>query len=332
MKHEATDSTKKKSMPSRFSIFVPFLKWLGIGLCAILVLIFAYHATIYLWLNQGTVRSSLPDELIPTAEYLLENPQVDPLLADSEFYVGVTDVDRNSREICFVIASGQTGHNYLYSNNGIEIDALYIEILINEKLAGRSYTGLLNIYRLMNAYTTVCIDGVLENGLHVIELRAMDSAFSQPNYTKQWVIEVDCDYENCVVNTSQYSLDFGRARHAMGGISPISEDLALVANTLPSDYDYYDDVQLEINDISVPTSNATEVCFIFTETPILSDELYPNIGHISINLGYEHTLFNNYYTNSNRICSDYSVPIGVNVITLQLPNLEEPHQWAIEIE
>ncbi|GAB5490185.1 MAG: hypothetical protein Phog2KO_04000 [Phototrophicaceae bacterium] len=332
MNNQVIKNPKKKKAPQRSLGCGVILKWIGIAIAIIVSPIVIYYGTIFLWLNQGNVRSSLPDELIPIAEYLLDNPQVEPPLTDSEFYVDVTDIDRNSREICFVIASGQTGYDYLYSNNGIEINALFIEILINENLAGRSYTGLLSIYHSMNAYITVCIDGVLEDGLHVIELRAMDSAFSQPNYTKQWVVAVNCTYENCVVNSVPSSLDFHRARHAMGGISPISEDLSLVANTLPTDYDYYDDVELEINDISVPTRNATEVCFIFAETPVLSDGDYPNVGHISINLGREHTLFYNNYTNSNRICSDYRVPIGANVITLQLPNREEPYQWAIEIE
>lgn len=332
MNHQVTKNPKEKRTPQRNFGCIFVLKWIGIAIGIIASPIVIYYGTIFLWVSQGTVRPSLSEELVPTAQNLLENPLESPIRPDENFYVGMLDFSRDDGELCFVLSWYPS--SYIPDHGFVEggVYFRYVEVYINDRLAGRTDEGgFLEMYRLMRGIDVACVIGILEDGIHIVEIRLLPRAFANPNYVQRWAVEVDCDTEGCLKNPSLPYDYFSRARYARG-ISPISEDLAIVANILPTDYDYYNDVQLEINDISVPTSNATEVCFIFTETPILSDELYPNIGHISINLGYEHTLFNNYYTNSNRICSDYSVPIGVNVITLQLPNLEEPHQWAIEIE
>ncbi|MEM9951978.1 MAG: hypothetical protein AAF846_10275 [Chloroflexota bacterium] len=325
---------KKKAMPKRDLGCGVVLKWLGIAIAVIASPFVIYYGTIFLWLSQGTVRPSLSDELIPTAEYLLENPYENPVRADDEFYVGMVDFNQDDNELCFVLSWFRARINSFTSANKFEEGSVYfryVEIHINGQLAGRTDKGgFLEMYRLMRGIDTECVAGTLGNGLHIIEVRTLPRAFAPPNYVQRWTIEVDCDPQGCLRDASPSYDTFSRARNA-SGVSPLSEDLAHITVSLTSNYDYYDDVQLEITDISVPTRNATEVCFIFSETPVQSDDEYPNIGHMSINLGYEHTLFYNHYTNSNRICSDYSVPSGINIITLQLPNSEIPYQWAIEI-
>lgn len=335
MNDAARGSTKKKTMPHRNLGCIFVLKWIGIVVGIIASPIVIYYGTIFLWVSQGTVQPSLAEELVLTAQNLLENPLESPIRPDDRFYVGMLDFSRDDGELCFVLSwhSSKTAP-YIGDSEFVEGNVYfrYVEVYINDRLAGRTDEGgFLEMYRLMRGIDTACVEGILEDGLHIVEIRLLPRVFASPNYVQRWAVEVECDTQGCLKNPSRPYDYFSRARYAHG-ISPISEDLAIVANTFPTDYDYYDDVQLEINDLSVPTRNATEVCFIFTETPILSDDQYPNIGHLSINLGYEHTLFYNHYTNSNRICSDYSIPIGVNVITLQLPNSEMPYQWAIEIE
>lgn len=351
MNHKATEKTKKKPTAKRSSGCMPILKWIGVFFGVIAVLIFAYFATLYLWLNQGMVLSSLPSELEPTAQALLKNPYVDPPLDDSEFFIGVTEVDRNAREICFIIAAGRgDGYDSFYQNGDIQINANYVEIWINDNLAGRTYTGFLSIYRDMNRYTSSCVDGILEEGLHLIELRLMDNAFDTPNYIQRWAIEVDCRYESCVENAAPSWQDFNEARSRSPIVDSLPEELSTYTQTLLDNPNIYDDVMFSMTDISVPTvfPSAFKICLDFRGIDgglSINGTTYDQYGDVLSNDGEidnqsvgtltlnneSHTVYSIQF-DDGVLCHNYRLQSGLVLIQLELDSLEQIYEWAIEIE
>lgn len=134
-----------------------------------------------LWFNAGSVKPSLDAEYVPTAEYLLDNPYEEPPTTFGELNIELLEIDFSNELICFTI----------WGSSQADFDrANLLEVFINEQLAARLRPDSL-ILTSLPAQKPFCINGILESGLHIIEVRAYKDMFFQANYVHRWAIEVE---------------------------------------------------------------------------------------------------------------------------------------------
>ena len=185
MHHEGTkDTKKKKSTTPRWRRFLKICFKVIAGLLVIMMCMFIAFAN-WAWGGYINIKSSLDTEYIPTAEYLLENPVEIPY-PDSfpyDFRVWANIQFTSSERLCFDVVS-------MDDQDFLNLD--WAEVYVNEQIVSRYHWHWSDfIWTTMPAHSIVCTSVHLESGIHIIEFRAKEAAFSTPYYIHKWAIEVE---------------------------------------------------------------------------------------------------------------------------------------------
>jgi hypothetical protein len=122
----------------------------------------------------GYVKPSLDAEFVPTAEFLLANPQPTPQFTQSG-QLSVSD------EICIAVVDS------LY--DGQSVSLFWSEIIVNNQRVGQADLSLSVLTTLLGVLR-FCIANVLDSGIHIIEFKARGSQ-RQLLFSQQWAIEVE---------------------------------------------------------------------------------------------------------------------------------------------
>jgi hypothetical protein len=183
--HKDTENTKKKKLQTthlRKFLRICFKVVAGLfGIAMCMLGFFAYWA----WGGYINVKSYLDAEYIPTAEYLLGNPIETPY-PDSfpyDFRVWTNVQLTSSERLCFDVVS-------MDNQDFLNLD--WAEVYVNEQIISRYHWRWSDfVWTTMPAHSIVCMPTHLESGIHIIEFRAKESAWSVPYYIHKWAIEVD---------------------------------------------------------------------------------------------------------------------------------------------
>jgi hypothetical protein len=169
LNHTAADVTEKnKEMPIRWSCWrIGIIALVSVSGCSIL------FAAFWVYLEwTGSVKPALAIEYIPTAQYLLENPQLNT--GDFDAILEIDDY-----QICVVTLSR-------IRYKGDVFGVTNFRMIVNEQQVGQN-----NIVTYWNglhlpADARFCFINSLEEGLHLIEFRHAQAVY-------KWAIEIEAD-------------------------------------------------------------------------------------------------------------------------------------------
>jgi|GEM_PF-2368891 len=134
-------------------------------------------------LGDGVIQqTSLPDELLPTAEYIYSTVPLDESVSLTNYVsIKIDTAGFGTGVICFDAGFVPVGFNYPGHSqifvNGVRVRGASNRILLD----GFSGAERMNL----------CIEGDLEPGLHLLEFHLRESDFGEPIATQQWAIEIE---------------------------------------------------------------------------------------------------------------------------------------------
>jgi hypothetical protein len=169
LNHEAPEvKEKNKTLPTRWSCWrigiITLISVLGFSIL---------FTTFWLYLEwTGTVKPILDIEYVPTAEYLLANPQ-----SNTGYFDAILDVD--DYQVCVVIL------------NRIRYKGDFFDVQNFRMIVNLQQVGQKNIVKYWNglhlpADVRFCFTNTLEVGLHLIEFRHYSTVYT-------WAIEIEAD-------------------------------------------------------------------------------------------------------------------------------------------
>jgi hypothetical protein len=171
---------KGKSAMRHWRLF----RWIA-GFLVISVLVIVILALLGPLLNGQITQSALPQELIPTAEYLLNNPLPTP----QNFPVSLT-VEQDGSGFTRDAENMET-----FCIQGFVPDDTHIKVEFNQRpVYGGFETSSGGALRADNGRMfSHCIWGEVETGLHLLSVEMSSDTWNDQNYNYTWAIEITND-------------------------------------------------------------------------------------------------------------------------------------------